>query len=410
MLPSEFPSEAIDKVAIGYFFRQGFRPRGVVHVGANDGYEIQFYLDLGVERVLAFEPLDSAFEILQRKFSSDTRVLLSPYALGDEPGTRTLRVARGDGMDSTFLAAVPGSDRFIGDFIGFQQADIARFDSLGVNLLGYDTLVVDTQGMELHVLRGFGEQLSAFSFLNIECSRTPIYAGGHAAQEIIDYLDARGFQQETPIEDHNDILFCRRGLDQRDQAAAPEETPLCRIAARYCCDKCPAIRHHYTPFYHQLLGNCEIRRVLEVGVYGGASLRTWRDYFPQAQVFGLDFNSLYISDPYFAFNEERIHTYLCDALVKEQVDRVVGGLCGPGGLDGGLDLIIDDAGHAPVEQLIMLDNLIPYLRPGGLYIIEDVIADYASALSAAISFPHEVHKFGHIPPPDDDCLIVVRKE
>jgi len=36
--------EAQDRVKIGHFTRKGYKIRGVVHVGANDGFEIQFYL------------------------------------------------------------------------------------------------------------------------------------------------------------------------------------------------------------------------------------------------------------------------------------------------------------------------------------------------------------------------------
>jgi FkbM family methyltransferase len=161
---------------------------------------------MGVEKVLAFEPLDSAFGELLHKYGEDDRVTLMQCALGDTPSESWLNVTQGDGMGSSFLREYSGPYTFIGK----QSCPIVRFDSLGIDLSGYDTLVVDTQGMEMQVIRGFGHKLKAFDFLNIECSRVSLYEGGFSAQEVIDYLASQGFQQETPIQDHNDIMFRRR--------------------------------------------------------------------------------------------------------------------------------------------------------------------------------------------------------
>jgi hypothetical protein len=37
-----------------------------------------------------------------------------------------------------------------------------------------------------------------------------------------------------------------------------------------------------------------------------------------------------------------------------------------------LDIIIDDGGHTPEQQRITLEELLPHLRPGGVYICEDI--------------------------------------
>ena len=200
------PEEAAEKVEIRYFTKQGLKIRGVVHVGANNGYEIEFYLAMGAEKILAFEPLDSAFTELLKKYSNEPRVTLMQCALGDFPAEALLNVTSGDGMGSSFLREYAGPYIFIGQ----QSCPIVRFDSLDVDMSPFNTLVVDTQGMEMQVLRGFGEKLKEFEFLNIECSRSALYEGGYAAQEVIDFLAEQGFQQETPIQDHNDIMFRRK--------------------------------------------------------------------------------------------------------------------------------------------------------------------------------------------------------
>lgn len=196
-------------VKVSHFTRQGFKLNGVVHVGANIGYEIQFYFALGIKKVMAFEPLLSALDVLMEDWLTDERVEIYAYALGDVSTVGLLNVSEGDGQGSTLLKEIGGPYTWGTP----QNTAVHRFDEVfreGID--GYDTLVVDVQGMELHVLRGFGELLKAFSFLNIECSRVPLYEGGHPASEVIAYLDAMGFDQDSPIYDHDDIMFIRKGL------------------------------------------------------------------------------------------------------------------------------------------------------------------------------------------------------
>lgn len=204
------PEEAAQRVEIGHFARKGFKPTGVIHVGANNGYEIDFYLAMGCKPILAFEPLRSAFAILIDKFHLNPDVQIWNVALGEYSYIAKMFVAKGDGMGSTFLRELDLIENVTGwkdTFIGKQTATVERFDQLGIDIQPYNTLVVDVQGMELDTLKGFGSDLGKLDFLNIECSRVPLYEGGCAAQEVIDYLALFGFQQDSPIEDHNDIKF-----------------------------------------------------------------------------------------------------------------------------------------------------------------------------------------------------------
>lgn len=43
---------------------------------------------------------------------------------------------------------------------------------------------------------------------------------------------------------------------------------------------------------------------------------------------------------------------------------------------GGLDVLVDDGGHTMHQQLTTLEKMWPHIRPGGLYIVEDVQTSY----------------------------------
>jgi FkbM family methyltransferase len=188
-----------DKVKIGKFLEMGINLHGVVHVGTNDGYEIQWYQKLGLD-VMGFEPLLRAYLECCEHYPD---AIMHNCALGSEHYTATLHKAGGDGAGSTFLHCLT-DEKFIAD----QEATVKPLTYFKVDR-NFDCLVVDTQGMELSVLKGAEPILHQFKCLNIECSRTPIYAGEAPAQEVVDWLAERGFTAITPIEDHNDILFVR---------------------------------------------------------------------------------------------------------------------------------------------------------------------------------------------------------
>lgn len=107
--------------------------------------------------------------------------------------------------------------------------------------------------------------------------------------------------------------------------------------------------------------------VLELGVLRGGSLRTWRDYFTQAQVWGLDI------DPGCRQNNgERTHV-----VIGSQADPAAVAKVAPGEQ---FDMVLDDASHLVEHQIRSFDLLFPRVKSGGLYIIEDLRCTYTSML------------------------------
>jgi hypothetical protein len=100
----------------------------------------------------------------------------------------------------------------------------------------------------------------------------------------------------------------------------------------------------------------------------GASLRAWRDYFVNSQVYGADVQ------PDTQFEETRIKTFLCDSTSRDAVNAVIGA----SGLK--FDIIVDDGWHWDNAQISTLKNFFPYLKEGGIYVIEDIYP--GSGLSA----------------------------
>ena len=151
-------------------------------------------------------------------------------------------------------------------------------------------------------------------------------------------------------------------------------TPLCELADKYQTDKggkstiyggCPGDTcHAYTPAYFLLFAGRqnEVRRVLEIGVNAGSSLRMWEEFFPHAKISGFDIL------PHVLFNAGRIRCYQADqssaASLLDAVHRIA--------TLPEFDLIVDDGSHELQHQLITMTTLLPFLSKGGIYVIEDV--------------------------------------
>jgi len=102
-----------------------------------------------------------------------------------------------------------------------------------------------------------------------------------------------------------------------------------------------------------------------MGVFGmpGASLRGWRELFPHALVYGADV------DRGILFQEHRIKTFYCDQVDGSSIRE----LWSHPDLEGGLDVIIDDGLHTFEANVSFLEGSIDHLRPGGIYVTEDIM-------------------------------------
>ena len=140
--------------------------------------------------------------------------------------------------------------------------------------------------------------------------------------------------------------------------------------------------HNYTDVYdaylHPLRG--EKLTMLEIGLgvtgknwhsaivhgrnSGGASLKMWHDYFPHAKIFGLDINACSYLD------NERIKTFVGHQGHIDDLEAFSKTFGNPR-----FDLIFDDGSHRPDDQQVSLDYFFKFLKPGGIYFIEDLMAN-----------------------------------
>lgn len=130
--------------------------------------------------------------------------------------------------------------------------------------------------------------------------------------------------------------------------------------------------HHYDEEYERHFGPLRDRplNLLEIGIggyglegRGGESLRAWELYFPAATIHGLD-----IEDKSW-LDGGRIATHRGDQSSPACLERL-------DAEHGPFDVVIDDGSHVQAHIIKSFNTLFPLLRPGGIYVIEDLATAY----------------------------------
>lgn len=135
---------------------------------------------------------------------------------------------------------------------------------------------------------------------------------------------------------------------------------LSEIASAYRTDK----QHEHDYFkliYDDLFEpiSNSVTKFVEVGINKGGSLELWRDYFKNATIYGLDINTdinIYL---------ERIELIRLDQSNETQLKEFSQNY-------SEIDVIMDDGSHRMYDQQITFATLFKSLKPGGIYVLEDL--------------------------------------
>jgi len=131
----------------------------------------------------------------------------------------------------------------------------------------------------------------------------------------------------------------------------------------------PSGAHHYSAFYDRWFAPIknQVNSICEIGVWNGCSLKAFEEYFPNANMVGLD-----IGDKSY-LDSERIKTFVLDQGNESHLNEFIK-LCNRSNLQ--FDFILDDGSHNIKHQQLTFGKLFSLVKPGGMYIIEDLGTSY----------------------------------
>jgi len=153
---------------------------GVIHVGANLGQEKELYRHHNLD-VIWIEPIPQVFSELKKNIEDFPKQQAYQHLITDVSGKEyQFNIANNHGASSSILDFKHHKDIWpdvkfekqikltsitLSQFIAQQQIDLSR----------YDTLIMDTQGSELLVLKGAGNLLTKFKFIKTEAADFEAY-------------------------------------------------------------------------------------------------------------------------------------------------------------------------------------------------------------------------------------------
>jgi hypothetical protein len=184
-------------------------------------------------------------------------------------------------------------------------------------------------------------------------------------------------------------------------------TPLCELARKYGTDKggehipygdVNHCCHVYTPVYWELFKDRRetVSRVLEIGVSEGKSIRMWQEFFPNALIYGIDNND--------RWEGERIDRVQLFHVDQSSADSLYDWLR-PLASGPFLDIIIDDGSHIFQHQVTSMRTLLPFLKPDGIYVVEDETAVITDEVPTGLNYNVEVYRW----PDPRDMMQVIRR-
>ena len=138
-------------------------------------------------------------------------------------------------------------------------------------------------------------------------------------------------------------------------------------------DKCSTI-HNYCEKYQKYLpfNRYDNINLLEIGVLDGKSLLTWKDWFYQSNILGIDINP---DCKQYENKDCRISVEIGSQVDENFLDKVTNEY-------GPFDMILDDGSHINEHVIYTFNKLFPFVKSQGVYIIEDRSEEHTSELQS----------------------------
>jgi len=108
----------------------------------------------------------------------------------------------------------------------------------------------------------------------------------------------------------------------------------------------------------------DVKVFVEIGILNGKSLKMWKEYFPNAIIYGIDINPNCKQ-----FEEDRIKILIGDQNNDDFLNKVKSEI-------KEIDILLDDGSHITTHQIKTFNYLHGLIKSGGFYIIEDLRNSY----------------------------------
>ncbi len=166
--------------------------KGFIQVGAHVGQQVESFLRIKNKNIYLFEPNTEALKKL-KKYENEARIKIFNFGLGNDNTTLQLFISSNkDGVSSSVL--IPKLHEKYFPEVKFQKKEsieIKKFSSL--EKINGNFLVIDVQGYELEVLKGFEDKIKNIDFIFTEISMVKFYENNTLVSELDKFLNEKNF-------------------------------------------------------------------------------------------------------------------------------------------------------------------------------------------------------------------------
>jgi FkbM family methyltransferase len=173
---------------------------GVIHVGANTGQERKLYAEYGL-RVIWIEPIPEVFEKLRANVADFSQQRVLKCLVTDQDNVEyQFHIANNNGHSSSIIDLNLHKDTW--PQVAYEKTITPRSKTLPslleeehVDYSEYDSLIMDTQGSELLVLKGAVSILENFTYIKTEVPDFESYTGCCQLADIASFLARHGYRE-----------------------------------------------------------------------------------------------------------------------------------------------------------------------------------------------------------------------
>ena len=168
-------------------FLQNKSIKTIIDIGAHKGEFAQNALQIkSVNKIIAFEPQKKIFGLLKEKFSDNDKVVLNNFALSEKVEKRTMKINK---MTATSTLHHEINDNSLyfkfknfllyqkNSIVAEEEVDTTTFDTFfsGETFDKNTLLKIDTEGYEIHVLKGSIQKIREVKYILIENQFSKMY-------------------------------------------------------------------------------------------------------------------------------------------------------------------------------------------------------------------------------------------
>lgn len=173
-------------------------PKILIHVGAHNAQELNFYEECGVDKIFWVEANSSIVKSLKDNLEPSKNIIIEAVVSDSNNEEVNFNIANNTQASSILDL---GTHKSLFPDVSYVETQIKRSKTLDSIFSSFypigdiDFLNLDIQGAELKALKGFSDNLNRVKAIYTEINTEEVYKGCGLLSEIDDFLSGFGFDR-----------------------------------------------------------------------------------------------------------------------------------------------------------------------------------------------------------------------